>query len=192
MSRTMVVLPLAMAKSLVEEMQGSEAFDLKEGNDLMTVNRLNKNLNRKEGEERGYEPRVVVPEPEPETPVVSTVKRKRDQHEEPASAYASAVASTPKRKNPKAKVRMDLAKTDAFNRKTKEVISNGQEIKGSNIDAILDHAYAPNNANHPKGSQEIASRMKFMQIANLPNTAFQALINKSTPPTRRRGQWKQY
>lgn len=182
MSKRMVVVPLEVAKTLIEPLQGSEIFDLKPITDMQTIDKMNRELNRKDGEER----QQSQPEPAKEVTETPVVK--------PKLLPKPQVASTPKRKDTMAQVKHKLQKVDAFDRKTKQVIAmDGKALSGSNIETILSHAYGPSNSKHPKGSADVASRLKLMNITDLPNSAFTSLIIKATPPSaKKRGQWKKF
>lgn len=215
----MVVIPYSMAKAIVDPLQGHAMFDLKDDADRETVNRLNKALNRQDGEEDeeekpkkkrklnlGDEPVTpaksvvspatttasttpVTPSPIPETTTAAT----------PATPLAEKAADklttkTPKRKNTKAQVRLQLHKTAAFNPRSKTVIDwEGKEVVGSNIDTILDHAFGATKARHPKGSRELAQRLNKLEITSFSNSAFQALVKGSastgTKKTRAKTRW---
>ena len=195
----MVVLPYEMAKAIVEPIRGHTAFDLKEQADSETINRLNKALNRQDGEEKEDSsmkkkkltfPKDAFTSPEtpqtPETPSTSSTLK-----------AAKTPRRTPQRAGTRAQIRLKLHKTGAFDTRSKNVFTMaGKEVPGTDIDKILDHAYGANKSRHPKGSTEIAERLKLMDVQSLPNTAFQELVtglpSSSSEPASKRRRWTKF
>lgn len=162
-----------MAKRIIGPMQGDAAFDLKEHADLETINKLNLALNKKEGEEK------PKPDPIPEVKVETKPIEK-------------AKKAAP---DPKTQIKTKLKKTGAFDLKTGCVYTMaGKEIPGSDINIVLDHAFGPEKSRHPKGSLEVAQRLRYLGVSETPNSAFSALISRtSTTPTRRTSQkWTKF
>ena len=183
MSRQMVVLPLELAREIVSRNQGHALFDLKADADRETVDRLNKSLNRKEGEQMKEKP-LETREGETKEPEVVA----------PETPRSDVIMETPKRRprrSSRTVVKAKLLQTNAFNSKSGAVYNfQGDEIKGSDIASILDYAYGKGGAAPPAGAKEIASRLHLLEITDFPNDRFKALVTKTpTPPTKR---WKKF
>lgn len=189
MARKMVILPYDMAKHILEPITGHSAFDLKDGADMETKNRLNQALNWQDGEDDDDKPKkqTLTAEPvAPETPVTpaTPVVRKRKPR-------------TPPSRPTKAMVRLKLSKTGAFNGHDREVITwTGKAVNGSNIDEILTHCFADNSAAHPTGTREIAQRLKALGITDIPNRSVRRLITGAGPivetPRVTRSKWRKF
>lgn len=184
MARRMVVLPFEMAKSILEPMKGHTIFDLKEGADDETRDRLNRALNRQDGEDKPAEKRKLVEEtpeataPSPQTPVVPAVKKKALKEDKTRQ-----------------QLRARLLKTGAFDNREKTVFNwQGGKIDRSNIDDIMNHLYGPTNHSHPPGTREVAARLRVMNQKDFPNKAVVRLIQGNVSPveTPRSRRWTRF
>lgn len=191
MSRKMVVVPYELAKQIIEPLMGDSGFDLKDGADLETTNRLNRALNRQDGEKEDDDDKskkkklVIDDEPTipstPDTPTPETPRR-------PPARRIPPPRSRPTR----AQLRMKLLKSGAFDSRSKAVMTwEGKQVTDSDIDTILSHAFGSNSESHPTGSREVAARLKVMSISNLPNREFNRLIaGYTSPSTPRLNRWR--
>lgn len=182
----MVVLPYDLARSLIDPMQGHSSFDLKDNADNETILRLNKSLNRKEGEDKdkGTEKRKLPVIDPLLTPTNTTASSKS------SSSSTLKAVSTPRR--PRGEVRQQqlrkkLLNTQAFNSKSGYVYNmQGDIVRGSQIDKILGFAFSADSSSRaPAGSKEIAQRVKLLGVAGLPNASFQKLVDENTGSERR-------
>lgn len=175
----MVVMPLELARSVLEPLQGSQLLDLKENADLETINRLNKQLNLQDGEDDKKPAPVPPPPPPPDSP------RSSAYHTPPSKMPRRKLYTTPLRPATKKTVRQKLQKTNAFNTKSKHVQNwQGRSVKHSDIDAVLAYAYGERDE-EPAGTKELAQRIKLLGYKNFPNSEFNKLVDKATPQPRR-------
>lgn len=170
----MVVLPLEMAKAIIEPIQGHSIFDLKDNADNETVDRLNKALNRQDGEEedddKGKKRKLKVDSepPVPETQPVTPVHP-------PRRVSAKKTALT------RAQLKTKLQKTGAFDLRTNEVLNwDSRPVKDSNIDKVLDFAYG-SGGKATAGARQVAQRVRMLEVKDLPNPAFVRLMTTPAP-----------
>lgn len=188
----MVVVPYELAKQIIEPLMGDSGFDLKDGADLETADRLNRALNRQDGEkddddDKSKKKKLVIdddPIATPATPSSHTPETPR----RPPVRRNQPVRAKPTR----AQLRMKLLKSGAFDTRSKNVMTwEGKQVTGSDIDTVLSHAFGANSESHPTGSREIAARLKVMSITNLPNREFNRLIaGHTSPSTPRLNRWR--
>lgn len=175
----MVVLPFELAKSIIEPIQGHSMFDLKENADTETVERLNKALNKQDGdEEKDKKKKKLQLDTLPKTPSETPEQR---------PPYPPRRLFNQKNKDlTRTQLRTKLQKTASFDLRTLEVFDwEGRPIKDSNIDRVLDHAYGVSSSRHPPGSREVASRLRLLEISQVPNDAFSSLITTPVKRSRR-------
>lgn len=176
----MVVLPYELAKAIIDPIQGHAIFDLKENADTETVTRLNKALNKQDGDEEKEVKKKKLP--------VEPAIKDPTETPDPKSSYPPRrILNQANRKLTRTQVRTKLQKTGSFDLRTLEVLDwDSHPIKESNIDRVLDHAYGITSSRHPAGSKEIAQRLKLLEVAELPNQAFASLITSPVTVKRRR------
>ena len=174
----MVVLPYQLVRNIIEPLQGHATFDLKESADIETIDNLNKKLNKLEGEQPPPEPPLQPhPEPPPEAHPVP------EAHPDPNVAPAPP-PETPK-SGTRQKIRAKLLRTGAYVAQRGEIIDwSGKMIEGSHINKVLDYAFGTATGPLPRGSKEIAERLKALGVKELPNKKFTELIVTS-PKTRK-------
>ena len=198
MSRRMVVLPYEMAKAIIEPIKGHTTFDLKEQADSETISRLNKALNRQDGEDKEDGTKKKRKLTFPDTPITPETPASTSSTLKAATSSTLKAARTPQRtpqrSGTRQQIRLKLHKTGAFDVRSKQVFTmDGKQVPGSDIDRILDHAFGANKGSHPKGSTEVAQRMRLMDVQSLPNATFQALVSE-TPSSepKRRTRWTKF
>lgn len=194
MARKMVLVPYEMARHILEPMQGDATFDLKEGADVETRDRLNRALNQQDGdkEEEDKQPKKLLmdedagtrTDPTPTLTPTPTVRRRPRQPKQTPTHLS------------KSQLRTKLQKTGAFDTRDKTVKGwDGKTVADSNIDSVLDHIYSARSRAHPAGTKEIAARLKLMNMSQFPNKTVCHMIAghvspQDTPRTSRR--WKKF
>lgn len=193
----MVVIPYELAKQILDPVEGDSLFDLKEGADGETRDRINRALNRQDGEKEeeneksSKKRKLLIDEPVTPSTIATQTPTTPKVHRRPPPRE-------PSNRLTRDQLRMKLQKTGAFDTRDKTVNAwDGRTVADSNIDEVLDNLYrSRSDAPNPAGTREIAARLKLMDYHDFPNKGVSRMIVGHVSPTdtprTSRLRWKRF